>query len=76
MLDPVPGNICSWVLLRQEIQILLRNCELAVGRCDVSVFNVLCVQRLEFPVVVLLLFGILEVGNFSEYRDLLDELLQ
>jgi len=47
-----------------------------MGRCDVSILDVLCVQRFELPVVLLLLFGVLEVGDLSEYRDLLDELLE
>jgi hypothetical protein len=47
-----------------------------VGRGNVSILDVLCVQRLELPVVLLLLFGVLEVGDLSENRDFLDELLK
>jgi hypothetical protein len=47
-----------------------------VGRSNVSILDVLCVQRLELPVVLFLLFGVLEVGDLSEHCDLLDELLE
>lgn len=75
-LDSVLRNLGRWVLLRQQVQVLFGDSELTMRGCNISVLNVLRVQRLQLPVSVLLLLGILEVGDLAEHCDLLNEVLQ
>lgn len=76
LLDAVSRYVCSRVLRRQEIQILLSNRQLAVRRSNVGILDILRVERAKLPVGLLLLFRILEFGDLSEDRNLLNEVLQ
>jgi hypothetical protein len=44
-------------------------------RCDVGIFDILCIQGFELPIGVFLLLFVLEVGDLTEHGDLLDEIL-
>jgi hypothetical protein len=76
LLDTIPGYFRRGILLRKEIEVLLSNGQLTMRGSNVSILHILCVQWLEFPVGVLLLFRVLELGDLAEYCDFLDEVLQ
>jgi hypothetical protein len=76
LLDAVPRHVCCGILLWKKIKVLLGNRELAVRRRNISILDVLRVQRFEFPVLVLLLLCILELSHLAEHGNLFDEFLE
>ena len=76
LLDPIPGHIGSWILLREKIQVLLSDRELAMRGSDISVLHILGVQGTKLPVSLLLLLLVLETCDLSEDRHLLNEVLE
>jgi hypothetical protein len=63
------------VLLRDKVEVLLRDLQAAVSRDDISVFNVLVIENAELPVGLLGTLSVLELGHLTEDGDLFDQRL-
>jgi hypothetical protein len=74
--DAVPGHLGGREVPREQVQILLRDTQLAMGSNNVGVLGVLVVQGPELPALVELLLIVRKLGDMAENRDLLDEVLQ
>jgi hypothetical protein len=64
------------VLLRDKIEVFLRNLQTSVSGHDIGVLDILVVKHAEFPVGILGTFRVLELGNLAEDGDLLNQTLQ
>jgi len=76
LLDSVPGHLCRRVLLGEEIEVLLRNGKLSMGRRNIGVLDILGVKRAKFPVRLFGLLCVLELDDLTEDSDLLDQILE
>jgi hypothetical protein len=76
LLDAIPSNVCCRILIGQKIQVLFSNLHLASRGRDIGILAVLGIQGSKLPARWLLAFRVFEVGDLTEYSNLLDEALE